>query len=189
MKLIFFSCLSVSCGLCCSKKHFVMNPFVKALYKYICLDLWSWNVTTATKANEPILCQLKCHSENFSHHKSSVSWGEITDQKWKCHCGISSQLTGSSIHLSTWLFNTQYILENPPHIEMACLFFFFFLKFRVCWQYGVIVKLCNRLYNSFLKILISGTKYLKWPFRKIGECLLECHPSVVPLSTSFLFSF
>ena len=93
---IFLSRLSAISCLCCSKTHFEMNPFVKAPYKYICLDLRSRNVTNATKANEPILCQLKCHSENLSYHESSVSWGEITDQKWKCHFGISSQLTGPS---------------------------------------------------------------------------------------------
>lgn len=79
------------------------------------------NVTTATKANEPIFCQLKCHSENLSHHKSSVSSGKVTDQKWKCHCGISSQLTGPSTHLSWKLFSLQCseILKNPTHIQKA----------------------------------------------------------------------
>lgn len=145
-------CLSVIYGLCYSKKQFVMNPFVKALYKYICLDLWSRNVTTATKVNEPILCQLKCHSKNFSHHKSSVSWREVTGQKWKCHCGISSQLTGPSVHLSAGLFNAQYILENLLYIEIPCL---------LCqslenaddilswWSYET-----DRLYNSLKKYTI-----------------------------------
>lgn len=159
----FLSCLSVISGLCCSKKHFAMNPFVKALYKYICLDLWSRNVTNATKANEPILCQLKCHSENLSYHKSSVSWGEITEQKWKCHCGISSQLTGPSVHLSAGCFNTQYILENPLYIEIACL-----LCQSLEYADNILSRLSyktDRLYNSLKDVRILHQMCVWRPFR------------------------
>lgn len=74
---VSLSRLWVISGLCCSKKRSVMNPFVKALHKYICLDLWSRNVTNATKANEPILCQPKCHSENSSYHTVSQVSHEV----------------------------------------------------------------------------------------------------------------
>ncbi len=64
-------------------------------------------------------------AKNLSYRKSSVSWGEITDQKWKCHCGISSQLTGPSY---TWAqgFSAHNIFwKNPLHTETACL---------ICWS-------------------------------------------------------
>lgn len=75
--------------------------------------------------------------------------------------------------MSLWyLFTADRFIHTPEHMAFQHSIYsgksstywdglsFFFLKFRVCWQYGVIVKLCNRLYNSLFKILISGTKYV-----------------------------
>lgn len=152
----------------------MINPFVKALYKYIRLDLWSTNVKNTTKANEPILCQLKCHCENFTV-KCPTRWNNKPKMKMS-----SWYLLTADRPVRTPSMGLNMFLENPLYIEIAYL---------ICQSLEYADNILSRWSYETDRLSHLLKMYYKKPFCACKNAFLDWIWSIYQTLRSYCFVF